>query len=120
MDAAPKSKPSWVRSELMARRFRHLVIPLFLLMTASTTPAAATNNLGAQKWDPQQSGIYNYAPRYYFQSGMQGSCPGAFHNATFQWDNVGRELNFEQGTGYAKWIKVIKADLGVPFHDDYA
>lgn len=103
-------------------RRRQLALWTTLMMILSlTTPVAGTNNLGGQKWDQQQNGIYNYSPRYYYpDSSMSTSCRSRFTNGATAWNNVGRELYFASGSGYSKWIKVKMGDLAWPNNGAYA
>lgn len=107
-----------------ASNLRHALWLLLILAVAS--PANATNNLGAQEWDPQQNGIYNYSPRYYYPDGSvptthwSGNCRSRVSQGAGVWNAENRELRFASGTGFSKWIKVKMADLSFPNNDDYA
>lgn len=82
-------------------------------------PALATDNLG-RRWDPQQSGIYNYAPRYYFESDFPTGCRSRVTDGAGVWNAQNRELRFLSGSGYSKWIEVQWHDLLFPYNDDWA
>lgn len=91
-----------------------------LLVFASATPVAATHNLNTRKWQPQQSGIYNYAPRFYFNTDVPSNCRSRFRDAATRWNNVGRELRYLEGSGYTVYIEVKYQDLAFPWNDDLA
>lgn len=93
-----------------------------LLLTAAFAPSTtATDNLSGGKWDAQQNGIYNYSPRWYYpDSSMSTSCKARFTNGATAWNDVGTELRFAYGTGYAKWIKVSMTDAAWPFNEAFA
>jgi hypothetical protein len=74
-----------------------------------------------RRWDPQQSGIYNYAPRYFFESDFPSpGCTSRAANGAAEWNAVQRELRFLSGSGYSKWIEIQWHHLLFPFNDDFA
>ena len=91
-----------------------------MLMTAMAIPALGAHNTVARKWDQQPSGIYNYAPRYYFNADVPSNCRSRFRNAAGDWNAVGRELRYLEGSGYTRYIEVKYQDLAFPWNDDVA
>ena len=102
-------------------RARPYVLPLaVLLILVSSTPAASTHNLNYHKWEQQQSGIYNYAPRYYYDANVPSGCRTHFGNGAAVWNARNRELRYLAGSGYTVYIRVLYQDLAFPFNGAYA
>lgn len=80
----------------------------------------ATHNLDTRKWQAQQSGIYNYAPRFYFNTEVPSSCRSRFRDAASNWNGYQRELRYLEGSGYTVYIEVKYQDLAFPYNDDLA
>ncbi len=81
---------------------------------AGAAPASATHNLDHRKWDLQQSGIYNYAPRFYFNADVPSACRSRFRDGAASWNVLNRELHYYEGTNYPKYIEVKYQDLAWP------
>lgn len=108
---------TWSRS----RRGVVLVFVVTALLTLVwSTPVAAVHNLDTRKWDQQQSGIYNYAPRYFYDSNVPTGCKTHFGNGAAVWNTRNRELRYLSGSGYTVYIRVLYQDLAFPFNDDLA
>ncbi len=85
-----------------------------------TQSVAGTDNLD-RHWDPQQWGIYNYAPCYYFEGEFPTGDPRyAVDYGLGRWNGTGRELRFHAATGCAHSVYVSWDDLLWPFNNAYA
>lgn len=91
-----------------------------LLLLGTATPVAATHNTEDRKWDQQQSGIYNYAPRYYFNTDVPSNCRSRFRDGAGSWNAQNRELRYLEGSGYTRYIEVKYQNLAFPWNDDLA
>lgn len=109
----------WVK--IRCQRTVNALLGAVLLTTMLAQGTMATDNLSGSSWDAQQNGIYNYSPRWYYpDSSMSTTCRSRFLAGATVWNNVGTELRFAYGTGYAKWIKVSMTDAAWPFNGVYA
>jgi hypothetical protein len=94
------------------------IASLMALLTA--LPVGATHNIEARRWDRQASGIYNYAPKYYFDADVPSACRQAFRNGAAKWNARNRELRYVEGAGATVYIRVRYQDLAWPWNDDLA
>lgn len=108
---------------------RHELRPIWRLIVAvvaatvvagAAVPASATHNLNTRKWQTQQSGIYNYAPRFYFLAEVPSTCRSRFRDGAAKWNARNRELRYLEGSGYTVYIEVKYFDLAWPNNDDPA
>lgn len=91
-----------------------------LLVVSLVRPAAGVHNLDTRKWDQQQSGIYNYAPRWFVDNDSPPGCWTAFNNAAGVWNARNRELRYVAGSGATVYIQVIYDDLAFPHNGSLA
>lgn len=91
-----------------------------VLMLVTAMPVSATHNLDTRKWQPQQTGMYNFTPRYFFDAEVPSRCRDSFRNGTAVWNARNRELRYLEGSGYAVYIRVLYQDLAFPWNDDLA
>lgn len=108
-ESALNAKRAWIR-----RLGVLALVPL--LLVAAAVPVQATHNLNARKWDRQQSGIYNYAPRYYFNADVPSVCRSRFRDGAGTWNARNRELRYLEGAEnqYTVYIEVKYQDLAWP------
>lgn len=89
---------------------------LILVLTPAT--GSATHNVW-RHWAAQQSGIYNYAPCYWFYAEVPTSFRTRFADARLRWNGAGTEFNLWPGT-CSRDIVVRYFDLAFPFQYAWA
>lgn len=101
---------------------RRLIVAVIAaaVVAGTAAPVTATHNLNSRKWDQQQYGIYNYAPRYYYNADVPSTCRSRFGEMAGTWNGLNRELRYLAGSGYTVYIEVKYQDLAWPNNDDVA
>lgn len=89
-----------------------------VLLWTSAGSTLGAHNLNTRKWDQQASGIYNYAPRYYFNSAVPSACRSRFRDGASAWNALNRELRYIEGSGFTRYIEVKYQNLAFPWNDD--